>query len=294
MKEKSIKIEQDYENTIETYSMYEKIVEEIMNFHQNDNLFRNGFFDPKAPKERLEHQSKVKPNIQYDKNGVLDFISLYKETPRKEQVEKLDKFCNLKDDLNRIEEENKVLESKQNEMIEAKIKNIENEIQHVCSKKDEIIKENQSLEARIKQLEEILNKDETAKKETPQESTPNPQTPTPTESSGPIPPPPPPPPPPAPPGVPTPPGVPLPPGAPVFVQGPQPTKPKIKLKVKVKPLQWTRVLLLPENDPKRPDLVWNTMKEPDIDIDEITSLFAIKKKKLHNLSKKKKLPKKNF
>ena len=60
--------------------------------------------------------------------------------------------------------------------------------------------------------------------------------------------------------------------------GPQVTKPKIKLKVKLKPLQWTRVLLLPESDPKRPDLVWNTMKEPDIDIDEITSLFSVKKK----------------
>ena len=61
-------------------------------------------------------------------------------------------------------------------------------------------------------------------------------------------------------------------------QGPQPTKPKLKLKVKMKPLQWTRVLILPESDTKRPDLVWNTVKEPDIDIDEITSLFSVKKK----------------
>ena len=292
MKEKSIKIEQEYENTIETYAMYEKIVEEIMNFHQNDNYFRNGFFDLKAPKERVEHQSTVKPNIQYDKNGIVDFISLYKETPKKEQVEKLDKLCNLKDDINRIEEENKVLESKQNEMIETKVKSIENEIQHVTSKKDEIIKENHSIETRIKQLEEILCKDEAAKKEASKESTPTPQIPTPNEPSGPIaPPPPPPPPPPAPPGVPLPPG---PPGAPVFVQGPQPTKPKIKLKVKVKPLQWTRVLLLPENDPKRPDLVWNKMKEPDIDIDEITSLFAIKKKEIAQSIKKEKIAKKKF
>ena len=283
MKEKSIKTEQEYENTIETYAMYEKIVEELINLHQNDSLFRNGFFDPRAPKERFEHQSKVKPNIQVDKNGVVNFISLYKDTPKKAQVEKLDKYCQLKDDKTRIEEEIKVLESKQNEMIEAKVKSIENEIQHVTTKKDEIIKENQSLEARIKQLEEILNKGESEKKETPNEST---QTPTPTEPSGPVaPPPPPPPPPPAPPG---------PPGAPAFVQGPQPTKPKIKLKVKVKPLQWTRVLLLPESDPKRPDLVWNKMKEPDIDIDEITSLFAIKKKEIAQPVKKEKIAKKKF
>jgi hypothetical protein len=62
-------------------------------------------------------------------------------------------------------------------------------------------------------------------------------------------------------------------------QGPQPTKPKIKLKVKMKPLQWTRVLIMPESDTKRPDLVWNTVKEPDIDIDEISSLFSVKKKR---------------
>ena len=99
-----------------------------MNFHQNDNYFRNEFFDLKALKERVEHQSAGKPNIQYDKNGIVDFISLYKETPKKEQVEKLDKLCNLKDDINRIKEENKVLESKQNEMIEAKVKSIENEV----------------------------------------------------------------------------------------------------------------------------------------------------------------------
>ena len=299
MKEKSIKTEEEYENTIETYAMYEKIIEELINLHQNDSLFRNGFFDPNAPRERIEHQSTVKPNIQVDKNGVVNFINLYKDTAKKGQVEKLDKYCQLKDDKTRIEEEIKVLESKQNEMIEAKVKSIENEIQHVTTKKDEIIKENQSLETRIKQLEEILTKGQAEKKETPKESTPTPETPTATPTpSGPVaPPPPPPPPPPAPPGVPAPPGAPLPPGAPGapgFVQGPQPTKPKIKLKVKVKPLQWTRVLLLPENDPKRPDLVWNKMKEPDIDIDEITSLFAIKKKEIVQPVKKEKIAKKKF
>ena len=49
--------------------------------------------------------------------------------------------------------------------------------------------------------------------------------------------------------------------------------------------------MLPENDPKRPDLVWNKMKEPDIDIDEITSLFAIKKKEIAQSIKKEKIMK---
>ena len=78
------------------------------------------------------------------------------------------------------------------------------------------------------------------------------------------------------------------------MQGPQPTKPKIKLKVKFKPLQWTRVSLLPENYLKRPDLVWNKMKEPDIYIDEIISLFAIKKKEIAQSVKKEKIAKKKF
>ena len=87
-----------------------------------------------------------------------------------------------------------------------------------------------------------------------------------------------------------PPGIPGPPGAPVFMapRGPQPTKPKIKLKVKVKPMQWTRMLLLPANDPKRPDLVWNTVKEPEIDVDEIISLFSVKKKEQAQVVERKK------
>ena len=65
----------------------------------------------------------------------------------------------------------------------------------------------------------------------------------------------------------------------------------------MKPIQWQRVLLLPENDPKRPDLVWNKITEPDIDIDEITSLFAIKKKEKETTEKLETKPtivKKNF
>jgi len=101
-----------------------------------------------------------------------------------------------------------------------------------------------------------------------------------------------------PPGVPPPPGVPMPPGAPSFFMapvGPQPTKPKIQLKIKLKPIQWNRILLLPENDPNRPDLVWNSIKEPEIDLDEITSLFSAKKKeKPKVIEQKPKVIKKTF
>ena len=36
---------------------------------------------------------------------------------------------------------------------------------------------------------------------------------------------------------------------------------------------------MPDADEKRPDLLWNTVKEPDIDINEITSLFGLKKRR---------------
>ena len=295
MKEKTKKSEEQFENIIEKYAIYEKIVGEIMYLQENENKFKNGFFDPHAPKDRVEYIAP-RPAIKYDKTGIIDFIGLYKDSSKKKQIEEIDKYCQKKIDLNKIVEDNAVLESKQKEIVESKVKKIEDEIKHVSMKKDEIIKENQFLETRIKQLEESISKEPSKEATSTPEKSKETQTPSP---SGPIaPPPPPPPPPPAPPGVPPPPGVPLPPGppgAPVFaMKGPQPTKPKIKLKVKVKPLQWTRVLLLPESDPNRPDLVWNKMKEPDMDIDEITSLFAVKKREIVETVKKPKITKKRF
>ena len=83
-----------------------------------------------------------------------------------------------------------------------------------------------------------------------------------------------------PPPPPPPPGAPLPPGTPGAFLGPvaKPTKPKIVLKAKVKQLQWQRVLLLPESSPDRPNLIWNNIQETKLDIDEVVSLFGIKKK----------------
>ena len=318
MKEKCKKVEEQYEHSIETYCLYEKIVEELINFNKNNN-YKKPYFDPKAPFEREEF-NQPQPTIQYDKNGVFDFVEIYKDCPNKDQIGKLDEYCQLKEDFNKMVEENAVLESKQKELIESKCKTIEEDIVHISHKKEEIKKENEQLEARIKHLEEVLQKANISKDTKVPESnasqtsqtneTPNPPSQTP-------PPPPPPPPapaaiPPPPPGIPSPPGVPLPPGipsppgvplppgvpgVPVFapiLRGPKPTKPKIQLKVKVKPLQWTRVLLLPENDPKRPDLVWNTIKEPEIDIDEITSLYAIKRKENTEAPKKAAVVKKKF
>ena len=331
MKQKSQTMELEYENTIETYYMYEKIVGELLNIITN-NKIKKQFFFPKAPIDRFEHK-QPNPIIPYDKNGIFDLVNMYRDNGNCQQVRKLEQYCELNLDFKKIVGENAILESKQKEIIEEKIKNIENDINYISNKKEEIKRQNELLENRIKELEEILDKNKTTPTSTteqgkdnnaniaviptqiPEENKDNIQT---TPITTPSPPPPPPPPPPAipgvpsppgvppPPGVPTPPGVPPPPGVPLppgppgvptftAIKVPQPTKPKIKLKVKVKPLQWTRVLLLPENDPKRPDLIWNNVKEPDIDIDEITSLFSVKKKEItEKIEKKPTIIKKTF
>ena len=245
-----------------------------------------------------------------------------------------EKYYKTQVNCKKLEEDIKDLEFKQKELIEEKVNNLNNQLKNISYKKEELKKENQNLESKIKQLEEDISKGKgSTKKDTPEtpSSSSEPSTP---QVSAPVPPPPPPPPPPpgippppgvpSPPGVPTPPGIPPPPGVPMppgvpgvpmppgvpgvpmppgvpgvpafgFARGPQPTKPKLKLKVKVKPLQWNRVLLLPASDPKRPDLVWNTIKEPEIDIDEITSLFSVKKKEeAPALEKKPTVVKKKF
>ena len=91
---------------------------------------------------------------------------------------------------------------------------------------------------------------------------------------------------PPPPGVPPPPGAPM---APGFVNPnvPVPTRPKIKPPSKVKQLQWQRVLLLPKSNENRPNLIWNDMKDIKLNIDEVVSLFGIKKKEVEVVEEKK-------
>ena len=316
MKGKCEEAEKKYEKTIEAYYMYEKIVEELIIIYKNKT--KNRYFDPKEPIERVEY-APPSPIIQCDKDGIFNFVSIYEDNQNIKTVQKIYEYCQLKSDFNKIVEENAVLESKQKELIDSKRKTLEEEIRHISRKKEEIEKEIELLKSKIKQLEETISKcnfsiekvptipaSSSSSQVEPNKEIPSSQVeqtkeiPTPPVTSIPTPPPPPPPPaPPMPPGVPIPPGVPLPPGAPgvpIFGQlrGPQPTKQKIKLKIKVKPLQWSRILLPPEDDPKRDDLIWSQIKEPDIDIDEITSLFSVKKKEIKELENKPTIVKKKF
>lgn len=53
------------------------------------------------------------------------------------------------------------------------------------------------------------------------------------------------------------------------------SKQQIKLDKKVKPLHWTRVLILPKHIP-RPNLVWNNVEEVNLDLSEVVSSFEVK------------------
>jgi hypothetical protein len=54
------------------------------------------------------------------------------------------------------------------------------------------------------------------------------------------------------------------------------TKAAIKLDKKVKPLHWTRMLILPSEAPNRPNLIWNKIKEADVNLNDILTLFEVK------------------
>ena len=306
MKNKCIKTEEKYEKSIEKQLLYEKIIGELLLF-QNDIGFKErnkGLFDHISPKKR-HGNDEIPPEIKYDENGIFDFANILRNDRIDSSQPKIvlfDKYYKTTLDSQKLKNDIKELEGKQKELIEEKVNNLQSQIKYSSYKKEELNKENKNLEARLKELEEAISKGNISKelieslkiKEKPEEKT--------TQETGPVPPPPPPPPPPPgippppgvplPPGVPPPPGVPLPPGPPGvptlnLPKVPQPTKPKIKLKMKVKPLQWTRVLLLPESDQNRPDLVWNTIKEPDIDVNEICTLFSVKKKEEKPVEEKK-------
>ena len=335
MESKCEEIEKKYEETIQKQIMYQRIVEELIFIQEKIKRTKNdtiGYMGLKGAKTRFE-QTEKDTNVPYVENGLFDFVSIFKKDQldeHKDKVDLMEKYYKTQSECKRLTVENKELETKKKSLIEEKITNLKNILENTKLNKEKLEQENKQLQSQLEQLSKgnpnikislpSLDSTQSTPSQTPStiSSIPNPP-----ESGIPLPPgiPPPPgvplapgvPPPPGiplPPGVPPPPGVPLapgvppppgipmPPGAPGFFMapvGPQPTKPKLKLKVKLKPIQWTRVLLLPESDPNRPDLIWNSLKEPEIDIDEITSLFSAKKKeKPKVVENKPKIIKKTF
>jgi len=63
---------------------------------------------------------------------------------------------------------------------------------------------------------------------------------------------------------------------PVINYKPTATKPKIVPKKKVKPLHWTRILLLPKEAPNRPYSYWDNLKDMKTDQEEVENLFETK------------------
>jgi hypothetical protein len=86
------------------------------------------------------------------------------------------------------------------------------------------------------------------------------------------------PPPPMLPGMPGPPRMPGMPGmpAPGFSMIAQPTKPKLSLKKKLKPLHWQKILLFPKGHPKYKHLIWEHVKEHKFDQTQLEDLFEAK------------------
>jgi hypothetical protein len=57
---------------------------------------------------------------------------------------------------------------------------------------------------------------------------------------------------------------------------PMPTKPVIKLEKKVKPIHWTRILVMPKQAPNRQEQFWDQIKEIKLDQKEVETTFEQK------------------
>lgn len=300
MRKKCDEVEKKYESIIEKQKLYENISSDLLDLQEYfNNLYKaHRYFDPYTPYQR--HHEYNKKEIKYDQNGIINFKNILENDLNTEKVLLLDKYIQTKKDCENMKKENENLKEKNEVIIKQTVNNLETKLKNKLPIQEQIQKENQELQTKIKELEEKISKGDfpaitdtstTTSSGTTSATPPPPPPPPPPPMMGggaPIPPPPPPPmmgipPPPPPPGIPPPPGVPPPPGAPPMpgfgMRRAAPTKPKITLKTKVKQLQWNRVLLLPKDTPDRPDSVWNDIKEPDIDINEVVSLYEVRKKK---------------
>ena len=310
-----VKYEGNIQSQIMYQRIIEELIQikEMMKTTKGDSLGYLEHKDSKTQFEQIESESNV-PSVE---NELFDFVSILKinqNDENKQEVDLLEKYYKLRKGCKRLIEENKKLEIKKKELIEEKIKSLKNILENIKLNKEKLAKETKELESRFKELSKKLKGLKTnistclqlnqSSASNPSESSLSSFTPTskeniqpssessqfgiqpspnilshpgvnlppnaPQQSSIPLAP-----------EIPFPLGVPTPPEAPPFIKAPvvpQPTKPKLKLKVKLKNIQWAKILLLPKSHPQRQDLVWDSIKVPEIDIDEIVSLFSDKNK----------------
>ena len=295
MKTHCYEIEKKNMSFSENNEFYEYITNEFVKYlYISECIIKQaGVTDPKAPKEKMDENLKMKFTV--DSHGLVEYQKLIDEGNKKDLNEILDKYTTLDQEYEKLKQRYKDLGGESGDIKNDKIIELEKKLKEENDEELTIRKKREEFENKIRLLEEKITQAGGSI--------------VPSASTAPIPPPPPPPPPPGttqcavpppgpggPPPPPPPPGAPLPPGAPGMFGGPiaKPTKPKIILKTKVKQLQWQRVLLLPQNAPNRPNLIWNKIKEAKIDIDEVIFLFGVKKKELPKEEKKPKKEIKKF
>ena len=288
MKTHCYEIEKKNTSFTENNEFYEYIINDFVKFLNISDciITQAGVTDPKAPKERTDKNLNLKFTV--DQHGLVEYQKLIDEENKKDFSEILDKYTVLDQQYEKLKQRHKDLGGDGGEIKNEQINELEKKLKEENEAEASIRKKKEDFENKIRELEQKISQGGSTVPSTPTPPTPPGVPPVP----GGVPPPPPPPPPPGvpggPPPPPPPPGVPMAPGAPCFNPNvPRPTKPKIILKAKVKQLQWQRVLLLPKEAPNRPNLIWNKIKEPKIDVDEVIFLFGVKKKELPKSEEKK-------
>jgi len=285
MKTHCYEIEKKYLSFTESNEFYEFIINDFVKYLNISDCISTqaGVTDSKAPRERIDKNLNLKFTV--DSHGLIESQKLLEEQNNKDLNEILDKYTVLDQQYEKLKQRHKDLGGDGGEIKNEKITELEKKLKEETDEETAIKKRREEFENKIRELEQKISQGGNTVPSTP---TPPPiPPPPPSIPGGSIPPPPPP---PGIPGapIPPPPGAPLPPGAPgAFGPVARPTKPKIVLKAKVKQLQWQRVLLLPEGSPNRPNLIWNKIKEPKIDVDEVIFLFGIKKRELPKAEEKK-------
>lgn len=256
------KVNQLFYNTLEEYfAKYQKICD-VCIYYSGIN----------APSKRMVITDKnINSKVTVNPTGIVDIEKLFEDTLKKDEKKILDKYETSYKESEELKAKNNELEEAGKIVTNEQIKDLENKLKIEKEKEETLLKKKEETIKKINELAGKAGKIEKAPEITPSE-----------QSGAPVPPPPPPPPllntsgsvPPPPPGIiPGPPSLNL---TPKFVA--KPTKPKITLKKKVKGLGWNRVLLLPKEAPNRPNLIWNDMKEYELDINEVVSLFEAKLK----------------
>ena len=98
-KEKSEKTEKEYQDVIESYVMYENIIQELLCFLDYSTM-KSTYYYPIAPKHRFGNNNP-KPQIKYDNNGIFDFKEIYSNSQGDKRMDLLDNCRKLKDDCNK-------------------------------------------------------------------------------------------------------------------------------------------------------------------------------------------------